>query len=84
MANWKQMLIQAFKETGDNFEKMQTTLTQEELIIEFDGGFGCIKGVSFTSWGEKYVYFPVVYDGAEWVGYAPRNMCEIKTSHLGG
>jgi hypothetical protein len=26
----------------------------------------------------------VVYDGAEWVGYAPRNVCNIKTSHWGG
>ena len=30
MANWKEMLIKAFEETGDDFEKMETTLTDEE------------------------------------------------------
>lgn len=84
MANWKEMLIKVFKETGDDVEKMETTLTNEELIKEFDCGFGMSEGTHFTSWGEKYVYFPCVYDGAEWVGYAPRNVCDIKTPHRGG
>jgi hypothetical protein len=84
MANWKEMLIEVFKETGDDFEKMETTLTNEELVREFDDGYGISSGTHFTSWGEKYVYFPVVYDGSEWVGYAPRNVCDIKTAHWGG
>ena len=84
MANWKEMLIEAFKETGDDFSKMKTTLSNEELLEDFDSGYGGSEGKPFTSWGEKYVYFPIVYDGAEWVGYAPRNVCKIKTSHLGG
>ena len=84
MANWKEMLIETFKETGDDFEKMETTLTNEELLREFDDGYGSAEGVFFTAWGERYVYFPVVYDGAEWVGYAPRNVCDMKTAHWGG
>lgn len=84
MANWKEMLFEAFNETGDDFKKMKTTLTKKELVIEFDDVFGGVRGAHFTSWGEKYVYFPVVYDGAEWVGYAPRNPCNIKTGHWGG
>ena len=84
MANWKEMLIEVFKETGDDFEKMETTLTDEELVKEFDDGFGSSEGACFTAWGEKYVYFPCVYDGGEWVGYAPINVCDIKTSHCGG
>lgn len=84
MANWKEMLIEVFKETGDDFEKMKTTLTDEELVKEFCDGYGGSEGTHFTSWGENYVYFPVVYDGAEWVGYAPRSVCDIKTSHWGG
>ena len=83
MTNWKQMLIEAFEETGDDFEKMETTLTSEELVKEFDDGLGLSEGTHFTAWGEMYVYFPVVYDGAEWVGYAPRNVCDIRTSHWG-
>ncbi len=84
MANWGNKLAQAFSETGDDFNNMETTLTNKELIQEFDDGFGGAEGVPFTCWGEKYVYFPVVYDGAEWVGYAPRNVCDIKTEHVGG
>ena len=84
MANWKEMLIEVFKETGDDFKKMKTTLTDEELVKEFDNGYGGSNGIHFTSWGEKYVYFPVVYDGAEWVRYAPRNVCDVKTSQWGG
>lgn len=84
MANWKEMLIDVFNETGDDFLKMETTLTDEELIKEFDDDVGEVGGTNFTAWGEKYVYFPVIYDGAEWVGYAPRNVCNIKTSHWGG
>ena len=84
MANWKEMLIDTFKTTGDDFTKMKTTLTDEELTREFYDGHGGTEGAEFTAWGEKYVYFPIQYDGAEWVGYAPRNVCNIKTPHWGG
>lgn len=84
MANWKEMLIEVFNKTGDNFEKMETTLTAGELIQDFDAGYGGSEGAIFTAWGEKYVYFPVIYDDDEFVGYAPRNVCNIKTSHWGG
>ena len=82
--NWYDGLKDAFERTGDDFKKMVTTLSEDELHREFDGGFGLAEGDAFTAWGEKYVYFPVVYDGAEWVGFAPRNPCEIKMPHWGG
>jgi hypothetical protein len=82
--NWKEMLIEAFKETGDNFDNLKTTLSKEELETEFDSSFGYAQGEPFTAWGDNYVYFPIVYDGAEWVGFAPRNVCDIKTGHWGG
>jgi len=81
---WKIELEKAFKETGDDFGKMQSTMTEKELNENFSSGYGGSEGCAFTAWGEKFVYFPVVYDGAEWVGYAPRNSCDIKTSHWGG
>jgi hypothetical protein len=82
--NWKEMLIEAFKETGDNFDNLKTTLSKEELETYFDSGYGCSQGEPFTAWGDNYVYFPVVYDGSEWIGFAPRNVCDIKTEHWGG
>ena len=82
--NWEKGLKEAFENNGDDFSKMITTLTDEELIAEFDNGFGGIEGVPFTAWGEKFVYFPICYDGTEWVGSAPRNPCETKCAHQGG
>ena len=51
---------------------------------EFDGGFGGSEGCYFTAWGGKYVYFPAVYDGSEWIDFVPRNPCLQATSHIGG
>jgi hypothetical protein len=84
MATWSKMLKEKFEACGDRFEKMETTLSGYELIKPFDDGFGGAEGGSFTAWGEQYVYFPICYDGAEWVGCAPRNPCDIKMEHQGG
>ena len=81
---WRKLLKNAFSQTGDNFDKMETTLTETQLDKEFDPDFGSPEGDSFTAWGTLFVYFPVTYDGAEWVGYAPRNPCFYKTEHQGG
>ena len=84
MGSWEEMLKEAFEENKEDFSKMVTTLTKDELERVFDDGYGLAQGDPFTAWGEKYVYFPVVYDGAEWVGSAPRNPCDEKCSHFGG
>lgn len=86
MTTWAKELKSACDKTGDDYVKVlqECTLTFEELSEEFDDGYGSSCGKPFTAWGEKYVYFPVVYDGAEWVGYAPRNPCDIATNHQGG
>ena len=81
---WYNMLKEEFEKRGDDFSKMMTTLSDENLHCEFNSGFGGSEGHPFTAWGEKYVYFPVVYDGAEWVGSAPRNPCDEATEHVGG
>ena len=51
---------------------------------EFYDGFGGADGCHFTVWTAKRVYFPVVYDGAESVGSAPRNPCSEACAHVGG
>ena len=80
MATWRELINDALE--GD--ELIANTLTDEEMDIEFDDGYGGSEGKSFTAWSEKRVYFPVVYDGAEWVGSAPRNPCDEACSHKGG
>ncbi len=54
------------------------------LDIPFYAGFGLPNGPHFTAWTANRVYFPMGYDGAEWVGSAPRNPCEEATGHIGG
>ena len=79
-------VVTSWREKLDTFddEIIECTLTADQLDYEFDDGFGGSCGHSFTAWSEKYVYFPVVYDGSEWVGRAPRNPCDEATPHQGG
>lgn len=44
-----------------------------DLDISFDDDFGGENGPPFVAWTETLVLFPLCYDGAEWVGTAPRN-----------
>ena len=60
------------------------TISDEELDREFDTGYGGSEGAQFTAWSENWVFFPICYDGAEWVGRAPRNPCDISMIHQGG
>ncbi len=79
---WRSALKVATDQTKDPFT--DCTLSDEELDKEFDSGYGGSEGKDFTAWGETYVYFPVVYDGAEWVGWSLRNPCDTSTKHQGG
>lgn len=54
------------------------------LDVEFDAGYGGAEGPPVLIWTEDRVYFPVVYDGAEWLGSAPRNPQAEGQAHVGG
>ena len=60
------------------------TLTEEELDVEFDYGYGVPEGQPFTAWTENWVLFPVCYDGAEWCDKARRDPCDVANRHVGG
>lgn len=47
--------------------------TETWLDVEFDSGYGTEEGCAFTVWTHDWVYFPICYDGAEWVGSVPRH-----------
>ncbi len=82
MASWRELISEKI---GNNWGSVVAcTLTEEQLDQKFDDGYGGSEGMPFTLWTENYVYFPVVYDGAEWVGCAPRNPCSEATEHQGG
>lgn len=50
---------------------------------EFDSGYGLHRGLPVLAWSEERVYFPVVYDGAEWLDSAPRNPVAEGQEHVG-
>jgi hypothetical protein len=82
---WKIEILEAMAEFGETFDDAEScTLSDKELTKEFYSDHGGTEGTPFTLWTEKRVYFPVVYDGAEWVGSVPRNPCDEATKHLGG
>ena len=84
MATWFDLLKEAMEEDGEDFASMICTMDEAGLKKEFDDGFGNVEGAPFTAWGANWVYFPICYDGSEWVGHAPRNPCDIAMKHQGG
>lgn len=85
MANWKTMLTEELQENGESWDDVESnTMTEEQMEKCFDNGYGGSEGIPFTVWTKNKVYFPVVYDGAEWVGSISRNPDGKPTSHHGG
>ena len=72
--SWRELISYEFMRHDETWTDVECkTLTEEELDIIFDCGYGTSEGVAFTLWTKKRVYFPTVYDGAEGVDSVPRN-----------
>lgn len=57
----------------------------EQLKTPFFSGFGAEEGCAFCIMTEEFVYFPLCYDGSEFIGYAPRIPSKIQACyHQGG
>ena len=85
MTTWEIQLTQAMEENGETLaDLVSTTLTEADLKREFYEGYGGVAGVPFTAWTEKTVYFPICYDGSEWVGSVSRHPDGKPTYHQGG
>lgn len=83
LTTWRRLLgAEVLEHPGETI--IACTLDDAALDKEFDSSFGWSQGEPFTAWSQNRVYFPLVYDGAEWVGSAPRNPCDEATPHLGG
>lgn len=81
ITTWRTLIAEAL----DGDELTHCTLSEQQLDVRFDSGYGGHEGLEFTAWSERYVYFPVAYDGAEWVGRAPRHPeSNEPTAHQGG
>jgi hypothetical protein len=85
MTNWKELIEEEMKVQEETFEDVvESTLTDEDLIKSFDSGYGGTEGIPFTLWTTNRVYFPICYDGAEWVESVSRNPDGNPTRHFGG
>lgn len=85
LTTWEKELKITMADKGESLEDIvSNTLTPEQMIREFNDGFGGSEGHPFTVWTKKRVYFPVVYDGSEWVESVPRDPNGEPTIHVGG
>lgn len=87
MKTWADLIREEMKDKRDESPTVHAVIdggNLESFHEKFDSGYGVSKGRLFTLWTEKRVYFPVCYDGAEWVGSVPRNPCLETTEHFGG
>lgn len=82
--SWGSMLDKLFKENGDSHENILGMAPANlDLHRTFNSGWGGSNGKPFTIWTEKYVYFPGVYDGSEWIAFVRRHPCDVATQHVG-
>lgn len=85
MVSWRKLISNAMTARGESFtDAIHWTPRDLDFDKKFDNGYGGSEGVPFTLWTHGRVYFPVVYDGAEWVESVPRHPCDEATPHLGG
>ena len=73
---------------GDNGESWKDVVDYAPsdgkwLDYLFDDTYGFIEGEPFTLWTKERVYFPMVFDGSEWVASVSRNPDKKATKHLG-
>ena len=84
-ATWRILLKMAMKDKAEDLDQIISIAPKDlDLDRKFDDGYGGSEGKPFTIWTHNRVYFPVVYDGAEWVDSVPRNPRGEITKHCGG
>lgn len=84
-ASWRMQIINEMGRHGETWGHLEAiTIDDGELDRKFYFGFGADLGARFTAWTAARVYFPVVYDGKQWVGSVPRHPCQEKSAHKGG
>ena len=86
MTTWREEITRALEDEGESWsDVVATTLSEAALDKQFDSGYGTSRGARFTLWTARRVYFPAVYDGAEWVASVPRNPSVLgDPRHVGG
>lgn len=84
MGSWRKFFEGEREFAGDISALVAVAPENIDLDREFDSGYGSSAGEPILIWTEERVYFPVVYDGAEWLASAPRNPTDSGQEHVGG
>lgn len=84
MTTWREQLHKAMKEAWDSGPIVHLAPNPETFDIPFDDFSGGPEGPEILAFTAQRVYFPVVHDGAEWLGSAPRNPTDHGQPHIGG
>ena len=84
MSTWRDLIQHTMAKNGDSFDNLVSSVFDGDIDDEFYSGFGGHEGCAFQLWTKEYVYFPLVYDGAEWAGSAHRNPSGNPLAHDGG
>ena len=83
--NWFNMITEEMSDHDDCWgDVVYQSLNEDELMKDFDAGYGSEEGRPFFVWTHDRVYFPVCYDGSEWVGSVPRHPTSEEPQHFGG
>jgi hypothetical protein len=67
---WRESLREEMLSQGDPGPVVDYAPSEAEFDVKFDAGYGGSQGPAVLAWTETRVYFPVVYDGTEWLGSA--------------
>jgi hypothetical protein len=81
---WREELKAAMHSASDPGPVVAVAPDEATLDVIFHEDFGGSEGPSVLIWTEQRVYFPVTYDGSEWLGSAPRNPQASGQEHVGG
>lgn len=81
---WREELTAAMDKASDPGPVVAVAPDDATLDVIFDEGHGSSQGPSVLIWTEQRVYFPVTYDGSEWLGSAPRDPQADGQEHVGG
>jgi hypothetical protein len=86
MTKWKTLLEICMNEHGEKLNDVISYAPTEGKWLDyyFDDDSNVIEGESFTVWTKSRVYFPVQYNGCEWVESVSKNPDGKPTHHIGG
>lgn len=85
LTTWRELIASEMEAHGETWaDVVACTLDDAGLDVEFDNGFGGVRGAPFTLWTARRVYFPATYDGGEWAASVPREPCDEVSHHVGG